>query len=302
MAIQSVSICCPAQRCINNCMTCTVPQHENNYRDLYNGTHMENYHYWRNVTNLLEQAREEGVGTLMITGSNEPQQDRRWLETLAVILRNLKNPFHKVEIQSTGAMIDYDYLCFMKEALGLTTFAISVFNIINDEINMKIERSADKLLSVKMLCENCQKLDINIRICLNVTDHFVDDDIHPASELSIKEQVAKAFDRCKELGAHQITFRKMWAANDICPQGKWIKENCTHSDEIIEEVKRVVKNDGIYLNTLDYGAKRYDYKGMSLVIDEDSMSQNKDTGIKYYIIRPDGHMYSSWDLEGSREN
>ena len=302
MSVQSVSICCPGKKCINNCMTCTVPQHANPYRDLYNGSPMEVYRYWKSVENLLEQAREEGVGTLMITGSNEPQQDKRWLQTLSIVLRNLKNPFRKVEIQSTGALIDYEYLQFMKEALGLTTFAISVFNIINAEINTKIERSADKLLSVKMLCENCRKLDINIRICLNVTDHFVDDDIHPASELSIKEQVAKAFDRCKELGANQVTFRKMWAANDTCPQGKWIKENCTHSDEIIEEVKRVVKNDGIYLNTLEYGAKRYDYRGMSLVIDEDSMSQNKDTGIKYYIIRPDGHMYSSWNLEGSREN
>ena len=35
MKIQSVSICCPAKKCINHCATCTARQHEDNYFDKY---------------------------------------------------------------------------------------------------------------------------------------------------------------------------------------------------------------------------------------------------------------------------
>ena len=36
--IQSLSICCPGKKCINHCATCTARQHDNPYKDKYNGT------------------------------------------------------------------------------------------------------------------------------------------------------------------------------------------------------------------------------------------------------------------------
>lgn len=294
--IQSISICCPSKGgCINHCKTCTVLQHENNYGDIYNGNHMETYRYWNDISTRLEFARDKGVDTLMITGSNEPQQDRRWLEGFYLVHKSLKNPFKSIEIQTTGALIDYDYLEFLK-SIGLTTLALSLFCIDDDATNREIEGCADKNLSIESICENAQKMGINIRLCVNVTDFVTQND----NTSNVKDRVRYIFDRCVALGANQVTFRKMWAANKTCEQGKWIYENCKLSEEIISEVKEEVKANGRYLNTLTYGAKRYDYRDISLVIDEDSMAQNADNqAVKYYIVRPDGKMYSNWDSKAS---
>lgn len=55
-----------------------------------------------------------------------------------------------------------------------------------------------------------------------------------------------------------------------------------------------------YLDTLEYGSARYDYHDFSVVIDEDSMSQDENkTAVKYLILRPNGHLYSKWDSKAS---
>ena len=61
----------------------------------------------------------------------------------------------------------------------------------------------------------------------------------------------------------------------------------------------MLKN-GRYLDTLEYGSARYDYHDFSVVIDEDSMSQDENkTAVKYLILRPNGHLYSKWDNKAS---
>jgi len=106
---------------------------------------------------------------------------------------------------------------------------------------------------------------------------------------------------CGRLGADQITFRALWAPDSESDQGKWIKENVTEkTTDFITSLKNDIKKNGKYLDTLEYGADRYDYKGFSTVIDDDSMAQAENkTAIKYLILRPDGHLYSKWDSKAS---
>lgn len=294
MAIQSLSICCPSAtgKCINHCKTCTARQHTNPYENKYDSRcKVDTFQYWEDVKKRMEYALRMGCQTLMLTGSNEPQQNRRWIETLYHVMQSLPEKFVNIEIQTTGAFLDQDYVQFLK-LFGVTTIAISAFNIFDDKVNIEIEESADANLKLANLCSLVKKEGMNLRLCLNVTDYLTDS--------ACRDNVDLLLDRCAYLGANQVTFRKMWSGNPETPEAIWISENCRHSDQIIHAIKNAVQKDGSLLNRLPYGAARYDYMGFSIVIDTDSMAKDEtNEATKYYIIREDGKMYSSWDSKAS---
>lgn len=298
--IQSLSICCPAKKCINHCETCTARQHTNPYLNKYGEGHTDAFEYWDNVIKRMRYAQSKGCTTVILTGSNEPQQDRRWLEALWLAMRSLPEPFTNIEIQTTGAFIDDDYLLFFK-SIGVTTVAVSTFNIFSDKVNRQIEHCADNNLCIESLCSMIKSHGLNLRICVNVTDYVLDD----SDEENKSREAQVILHRCATLGADQVTFRKMWSVEGT-PEGDWIEEHCAYlSNKIIYQVREDVKKDGQLIYRLPYGAERYDYMGFSIVVDTDSMAKEgilKDTSdvvLKYYIIREDGKMYSSWDSKAS---
>ena len=320
--IQSLSICCPSAtgRCINHCKTCTARQHTNPYENKFDNSRECCFEYWEDVIKRMDYAQRKGCETVILTGSNEPQQNRRWLESLYLAMKSLPKPFLNIEIQTTGAFIDVDYLRFLKK-IGVTTLAISTFNIFNDEKNREIIECKDKNLNIQNLCDAAYNIGLNIRICINVTDHVFSNHFYmfeadnfsnidrPINCLkkSIKYDVEKCLvdeteiilDRCSDLHANQVTFRKMWS-NPGTPECKWINDNCTYSEYLLDVVSTVVQNNGTLINKLPYGAARYDYNGFSIVIDVDSMAKDEsNTATKYYIIRENGKMYSSWDSPAS---
>lgn len=339
--IQSLSICCPSGRgcerqCINHCKTCTARQHTNPYENKFGGSHVECFEYWQDVIKRMKYAQEKGCTTVMLTGSNEPQQNRRWLEGLYLAMQTLDHPFLNIEIQTTGAFLDRDYLEFLK-MFGVTTVALSTFNIESNRINREIEESADKNLNIERLCKEITDLGMNLRICLNVTDYMFTDrqktrldktiliqkkhnllgeDVEISSGKSNETRtlvtifIDDILNRCAELGASQVTFRKMWSAEGT-PEAKWIEENTFYSSTVLTLINKIVPHKGKLINVLPYGNARYDYKGFSIVVDTDSMGKknvglgstmDKTTNVetlKYYIIRENGKMYSSWDSPAS---
>ena len=60
----------------------------------------------------LEFARNNGCNTLMLTGCTEPQQNRRFLTTFGLLMQLMRNPFEWVEMQTTGVLLDANYLRF----------------------------------------------------------------------------------------------------------------------------------------------------------------------------------------------
>lgn len=287
--IQSLSICCPSSNgCINNCKPCCSKQHKSPYKNKYGGSHVECIEYWDDVIKRMRYAQNKGITTIILTGSNEPQQDRRWIEGLYLAMKALPEPFINIEMQTTGAFLDMDYLSFLK-MMGVTTIAISTFSLTSDEDNRNIEGSADKNLNLAELCNHIYSLGMNIRICLNMTDYIAD-------RIGLND----LFRRCKEeLHANQITFRKMWS-NFNTEESKWIQDNCLYVEKYMNYLTSRVECNGMLLDTLPYGAKRYDYFGLSVVIDTDCMAKDtENTRTRYYIIRENGKMYSSWDSEAS---
>lgn len=296
--IQSLSICCPSAtgKCINHCKTCTARQHTNPYENRYHGNHNLTLEYWNDVIKRMRYAQSKGCATVMLTGSNEPQQDRRWLEGLYLAMKSLDKPFDNIEIQTTGAFLDWDYLEFL-HGFGVTTVALSTFNLFDNKLNREIEHNADKKLNIESLCSDIKLLGMNLRLCINVTDYCGVGKI--TCDNDVRYAVRDIFVACKDLRADQVTFRKMWS-NKGTPEADWIDNHTVWSDKILNEVKSLVIEQGKPLGKLPYGATKYDMYGFSIVIDTDSMAKDVDnSATKYYIIRENGKMYSSWDSEAS---
>jgi len=293
MNIQSLSICVPASRCINDCEFCCSKMHGGDYKDRFTplSTTMS---YIKDMKKRLQYARDNGCNTLMLTGNNEPQQNKAFLRTLGVVNQSLQDPFLNIEIQTSGAFIDEDMLDFLK-AIGVTTIAISVASLDNPKTNQDLIKTPDYNLYLLPLCQNIKKRNMNLRICLNMNDHMV-------CTLRDKEHaLADIIGICRKLGADQLTCRALWTSEDGTPQAEWIANNVTNlTHDFIQYFKLQVKEHGKYLDTLEYGACRYDFEGFSTVIDEDSMAQEAHKEeVKYLILRPDGHLYSKWDTKAS---
>ena len=294
MNIQSLSVCVPASRCINDCEFCCSKMHGGDYEDRFTplSTTMG---YIEDMKKRLQYARDNGCNTLMLTGNNEPQQNKGFLRVLGIVNQSLPNPFLNIEMQTSGAFINEEMLDFLKD-VGVTTIAISVACLNNYVINQELIRTPDQNLQLETLCKNIKKRNINLRICLNMNDNML-------STYSLKDhnalQVVLA--KCKEYGADQLTCRALWTSEDGTSQAAWIKDNVTEiTYNFIKHFKEEVKVKGKYLDTLEYGADRYDFEGFSTVIDEDSMAQEAyKKAVKYLILRPDGHLYSKWDTKSS---
>ena len=297
MNIQSLSICVPAQKCVNDCKFCCSKMHGGDYEDKFTaiGTTMK---YIEDMKIRLQYARDNGCNTLMLTGNNEPQQNKDFLRTLGVVNQSLINPFRNIEIQTSGAFINEEMLDFLKD-IGVTTVAVSVACLDNDELNREIIQTPDKNLELKKLCHSIKAKNMNLRICLNMNDFM----LKHAIDAEIANPINYIVYRCHGgLKADQITCRVLWTSEDGTKQSDWIKNNVTDiTFDFIKRFKECVKEKGKYIGTLEYGTDHYDYKGVSIMVDEDCMAQTNERkeSVKYLILRPNGHLYSKWDSKAS---
>lgn len=315
MKIQSLSIVVPGSKCINQCKFCVSCMHANDYPNLMD---VQSPRYGQSVQEYLKRlayARDNGCNTLMLTGSVEPQQNRPFLATLGLLNKMLPNPFRNIEIQTTGAFIDYGYLTFLKEHVGVTTVALSVASF-DDVETRKITNMKDENFNLQMLCQDIKTLGLNLRLSLNLTSAF--------NGMTYKD----ILEHCDILGADQVTFRVMYSDGNN-PQAQWLKNHafdykkafggfCTDGKVVINPgtkdayvinpemtVGQYVKTHGRYLGTLPYGFVKYAVKGkareMCVVVDDDCMAkgQAEPESYKYLILRPDCKLYSSWDNPGS---
>ena len=86
MNIQSFSVVVPNKKCINNCPFCVSRMvKSDSYPNLMD---ISNPHYDINVEEYLKRMRfvaDNGCQTMILTGTSEPQQNRQFLATLALL-------------------------------------------------------------------------------------------------------------------------------------------------------------------------------------------------------------------------
>ena len=151
MIIQSLSVCVPAKKCINDCVFCCSKMHNADYEDKFTG--LGDYDsYMEDMRKRLEYAKENGCNTCMLTGNNEPQQNKEYLRVFAQTNKTLSAPFLNIEMQTTGAFIDEDFMDFLKKSVGVTTMAISVACLDDAGANRKMIGTKDENLEIGRLC------------------------------------------------------------------------------------------------------------------------------------------------------
>jgi hypothetical protein len=307
MNIQTISIVVPTPGCVNKCPFCVSRMHDNPYQNHFDAFQLEKRIKW---------AVMNGINTCIITGTGEALQNRGFLGNLWQVFKKMDYPFPNVELQTTGVMLEESKEAFFSNSnsnipelyypnidllknLGVNTISISVSDIFFDHLNSEIIGINPKLqFNLEKLISFLKKNGFNIRLSLNMLKHF--DDVTPAG----------IFRKCKDLGADQVTFRKMYSDNDGSEQSKWV-ENNKCSDKTLEKIRDYIQGvyaireggrtpgKGIFLYKLPFGASVYSIEGMSAVIDDDCMSKENNEFLKYVILRENGKLYAQWDNEGS---
>jgi MoaA/NifB/PqqE/SkfB family radical SAM enzyme len=285
MKIQSLSIVVPTKnKCVNACKFCVSRTHTNPYCDKI--SHAEESIEFKDYYNRLQFARDNGCNVVVLTGTGEPIQNPKFLEFFSEINSTLNTPFKSIEIQTTGVLLDEETIAHLR-AIGVTTISFSISNIFDNKKNLELIECHEKLkFDVFEIIKLVKKYDFNLRLSLNLVNDY--------DKYSVKDVI----DRCSELGADQVTFRKLYKSELNNEIDKWIEENA--SKKFYNKLIDYVKNNGKLLGVLPFGPSIYDIKEMSVVIDDDCMSEdvNKDT-YKYLILRENAKLYSKWETKAS---
>ena len=299
MHIQSLSIVVPSKGCINKCPFCVSRMvGSDGYENLMDINHP---YYDINVREYLKRmcfVADNGCQTLMLTGTAEPQQNKQFLATFALLHQQIGSPFTNIEMQTTGFRLDCDrdYIRFLRNFVGVNTIALSI-NSLDNTVNCAIlghEPEYNPITGrpvaefrLDMLCDLLKEYDFNIRCCFNLSSAF--------DQMEVEE----IFNAAKnKYHANQVTFRKLYSSSSETEQGEWIKKNAV-SQSTVHEIETYLAGSPVIGKTM-YGATCYDVNGMSVIYDQDCMGKNPETDVKkYLILRPNCKLYSQWDSKAS---
>ena len=282
MKAQSLSVVVPNPHCINQCSFCVSGMHESPYKNLLEAGSPDFNLCMQEYLRRLNFAQQNGCNTVMLTGSSEPQQNKQFLTYFGMFLRMMEIPFSWVEMQTTGVLLNKDYLRFLRSHVNVSLISLSI-SALNDEKNQAIIHSPMRVC-LWDLAHDIKAEGFSLRLSLNLSEEF---------EQFTPEQL---FTACKEMGADQMTLRMLYSDGANTPQAKWVNEHKL-VDVHTAELYRYIRTYGKPIGRLPYGAVKYSVMGMSVVLDEDCMGkeeQEADT-YKYLILQPNAKLYSSWD-------
>lgn len=285
MNIQSLSVVVPNQHCINTCAFCVSRMNNDIYPNLMD---IDNPLYDLHLKDYMKRlafARDNGCNTVMLTGTSEPQQNKNFLTMFGLLMQMLDNPFKIIEMQTTGVLLDKNYLRFLRHHVGVNTISLSLSSL--DTFQNAEYNGTPKgiYIVISQICRYIKEMGFTLRLSLNLTDFY--NGLEPAA----------IFKECRKLFADQVTFRVLYAKDDTS-EGAWIEKHGANK-ETINAINEFILNNGRLLEKLEFGASRYSINGISTVIDGDCMNTEAKQALKYLILRPDCRLYSKWDDKGS---
>lgn len=213
-----------------------------------------------------------------------------------MFMQLMKNPFHWIEMQTTGVLLDQNYLRFLRNHVGVNLISLSLSSL-DSEVNRQIIDSRAKAPDITDLCSEIKRYDFSLRLSLNLTKWY---NGRIFGRGDVNNNIKDIFELCKQYGADQVTIRVLYSSGANTPQDKWIAENRAY-DETVKAIKDYVCANGTVLGVLPHGATKYSVGGLCAVIDEDCMdkSEKRDEDYKYLILQPDCKLYSQWDNKSS---
>lgn len=299
--VQSLSICVPGKRCINQCKFCVACMQTSEYKNQMDENLPFYDLYYEDYLRRMIFAKENDANIMMITGDIEPLQNRHFLQTLAIMNRYVLpqrgcSSFNWISIQSSGVGFDRVYARFLRNTVGVSVFSFSLSSF-DDEKNAEIVGMPPKMkVKIQDVCKIAKDYDFTLRLSLNMSKEMLRS-VSEGGFLTYSEVIDAIFQKVKNLGANQVTFRKLYTSGDN-EQSRWIEENKVDA-EFFTKLKEYVRENGKLIGVLPYGYNQYSVYGISVVIDEDCMNEgksNKDVS-KYFVIRPDCKIYDGWNKE-----
>jgi len=285
MKIQSLSVCVPVKKCINNCNFCVSRLHENNYLNQIEKN--EDFHslYQEDYLKRLRFAKDNNCNTIVLTGTGEPLQNIKFLENFAIWNKMLFSSFHWIELQTSGVLLSEENLKFLRQTVGVSTIALSVSDLLNDENNAEIMGISEKLrFNLDDICKKIKKYDFNLRLSINLLNQY---------------DIETIFIYIKSLNVDQVVFRKMYYNQfESSEIDKWIMDNKC-SDEYLSKLKNYIQECGEPINILPFGATQYSLDGLSVVLDDNCMSEDLNDTIRYLILRENCRLYFKWQDKSS---
>jgi len=294
MNIQSFSLSIPGG-CPNNCKFCVSHMHHGNYTNQLDCNSLFFDLYLEDFEQKLMFVRDNGCNSCLITSSGEALTNRQYLMIFGMINKKMEKPFRNIELQTSGVLLEENYLRFLRNHVWIKTISLSVSDLFDDENNFNIMQTPEKLrYNLKELCVLIKKYDFNLRLSFNVSSAY-----STYQYRTSEDRARTIIKRAKQLGADQLTIRKLYTSGNDTFEDQWILNNSVE-DSYFEEFNKYVKKNGTPIRKLIFGATVYMCEGLSIVIDEDCMATNIiDTSVKYLILREDMHLYSHWNDPGS---
>jgi len=292
MIIQTMSIVVPTKsRCVNDCKFCVSKTHTNCYVDRFKDKGTPDYILYKSdLRRRFDYAKIHDIDTIILTGTGEALQNVPFLLMVDEILKEMNNPFPRIELQTSGVMLTDTNLHILRQ-MGVSTISLSISDIFRDDRNLDIMGVHPKLqFNLDELCKKIKDFGFNLRLSLNMTSVY-NKVVHGPEPF---------FKRFIELGANQITFREMYYSGNDTEEDKWIKDHLINSQLMID-IKSYIKTNGKAQYVLPFGAIVYSIHKMSIVVDNDCMDikTEVDNILKYIILREDGKLYTDWGDEGS---
>lgn len=295
---QSLSICVPGKKCVNRCAFCVSCMHTDTYRNQMNENLPFYDLYFEDYVKRMIFAKENDANIMMITGDIEPLQNRNFLQTLSIINKYVLpqkgcSGFNWIEIQTSAVGFDRPYARFLRNTVGVSVFSFSLSSFDDDKNAEIVGMPANMKVNIADVCSAVKEYDFTLRLSLNINNAMLDS----VDGFTYSEEIESIFDKAAKLGADQLTFRKLYTTGEN-EQSKWIEQNRV-DDSFFETLKNFVITHGKFIGKLPYGYSQYSINGISVVVDEDCMNEekvNKDVS-KYFVLRPDCKLYDGWNKE-----
>lgn len=296
---QSLSICVPGKKCINQCKFCVSCMHADAYKNQMDENLPFYDLYFEDYVKRMIFAKENDANIMMITGDIEPLQNRNFLQTLAVINKYVLpqrgcSAFNWIEVQTSAVGFDRNCARFLRNTVGVSVLSFSLSSF-DDDVNAEIVGMPKNMkVNIEEACAIAKEYDFTLRLSLNMSKQMI---ISVTESSRYSNIMPEIFSKVKELGADQVTFRKFYTDGNN-EQSNWIRNNAV-SDNFFKALHSYVKDNGRLIGTLPYGYNQYSVNGISTVIDEDCMNEAKveKEASKYFVIRPDCKIYDGWNKE-----
>ena len=307
MKIQSFNVSVPAP-CMNRCKFCVSSTRKNEInnipiegnKNLENGlfTKSSIYSYihsgsidWNKEISYYRDKFSYGsdrCDTLLITSTGEPLMNKKFLEFIGAINYYSERPFQNIEIQTSGLLLDSEYLDFLMEKVEVKTISLSL-SALDNENNYRYNNPVDEKfkLNIDETCKLIKDNNLNLRLSLTLTEYY--------NRFYTEDSISNLFKRIQELGADQVTFKTLYESGGDLPEDMWVRKHKAR-EEVETYITDYIRKNGKVIRTLLTGEFVFSIHGMSVVINKDCMSRRflEDT-LRYVILKPDGKLYTQWD-------